>query len=203
MARPKKGPAGPEDVAVRDRLLQAALTLFNTRGYAATTVREIVEQAGVSKPVLYYYFRNKEGIYLELVSEPIRRHRELLAAAGSGEGRPTERILALGESLLTGFREHLKVARLLFSIYYGPPQGAPPIDMDAAGRDLELTLHGLVREAIAAGEIDSDAPADVGWALNGIMNAAFQEQLCPQPRIDCAGLTRVLLLFLKGIGGKR
>jgi len=36
-------------------------------------VREIVAAAGVTKPVLYYYFRNKEGIYLELMQGSLPR----------------------------------------------------------------------------------------------------------------------------------
>ncbi|MEA2040283.1 MAG: TetR/AcrR family transcriptional regulator, partial [Thermodesulfobacteriota bacterium] len=48
--------------SVRARLLVAGTTIFAEKGYASTTVREIVARAGVSKPVLYYYFKNKEGI---------------------------------------------------------------------------------------------------------------------------------------------
>ena len=39
-----------------------AAKLFAERGYDATSVREIVEAAGVAKPTLYYYFRSKEGL---------------------------------------------------------------------------------------------------------------------------------------------
>ena len=46
-------------VEARERLLSGATELFASKGYAATTVREIVERAGVTKPVLYYYFRSK------------------------------------------------------------------------------------------------------------------------------------------------
>ncbi|MFZ2948198.1 MAG: helix-turn-helix domain-containing protein [Desulfuromonadaceae bacterium] len=42
------------DVTVRERLLTAALTIFNTKGYAAASVREIVVAAGVTKPAIYY-----------------------------------------------------------------------------------------------------------------------------------------------------
>lgn len=54
-------------MTVRERLLTAALTMFNAKGYEGASVREIVAAAGVSKPALYYYFKNKNGIYLELV----------------------------------------------------------------------------------------------------------------------------------------
>jgi TetR/AcrR family transcriptional regulator len=43
-----------QETEVRKRLLKAALELFTKKGFAATSVREIVEIAGVTKPVLYY-----------------------------------------------------------------------------------------------------------------------------------------------------
>ena len=58
--------AAPQPDA-RERLLAAALDQFTRRGYAAATVRELCEAAGVTKPVLYYYFKSKEGLYLELM----------------------------------------------------------------------------------------------------------------------------------------
>ena len=66
----KKSSVKPEQHPVRERLLGAALDIFNERGYSATSVREIVQAADVSKPVLYYYFGSKEGIYTELMTKP-------------------------------------------------------------------------------------------------------------------------------------
>ncbi|HJV36256.1 TetR/AcrR family transcriptional regulator [Geomonas sp.] len=203
MARPKKSTAGEGDAGVRQRLLEAALTLFTTRGYASTTVREIVESAGVSKPVLYYYFNSKEGIYLELISEPFRRHQELIASIAGREGSAKGRILTMCEVLFDHFMENIQVARLLFSIYYGPPQGTPLVDMDAQCRVLDVAMLALVKEAMAAGEIGSGQPDDVCWTLTGMLNAAFQEQLTPEPKIDGPGLQRALSLLFTGIGGDR
>jgi len=44
------------ELKTKERLLETAIGMFAEKGYAGTSVREIVEQAGVSKPVLYYYF---------------------------------------------------------------------------------------------------------------------------------------------------
>jgi AcrR family transcriptional regulator len=60
------GVAAP-DVAVRERLLAGAISLFARKGYAATTVREIVAAAGVTKPVLYYYFEDKRAVLLAVL----------------------------------------------------------------------------------------------------------------------------------------
>ncbi len=49
------------------RLLESALTLFSDKGYEGTSIREIIEGAGVTRPVLYYYFENKEDLFRRLV----------------------------------------------------------------------------------------------------------------------------------------
>jgi TetR/AcrR family transcriptional regulator len=62
-----KSDAGPTISNARERLLETAIGMFAEKGYAGTSVREIVEQAGVSKPVLYYYFNSKEGLFLAIL----------------------------------------------------------------------------------------------------------------------------------------
>ena len=76
----------------RQRLLNSAAELFNSKGYAATTVREIVKAAGVTKPVLYYYFRNKEGIFLELMRATYVKFNSLVRF------RPVRKREALGRN---------------------------------------------------------------------------------------------------------
>jgi AcrR family transcriptional regulator len=63
--------AGISDEGISEKLLSVAREMcFARKGYDRTSVQEIVAAAGVTKPVLYYYFRNKEGLYLELLREP-------------------------------------------------------------------------------------------------------------------------------------
>jgi AcrR family transcriptional regulator len=53
----------------RSVLLASALECFAKKGYEATTVDDIVKNAGVSKGMLYNYFPSKEAIFLELLQE--------------------------------------------------------------------------------------------------------------------------------------
>jgi AcrR family transcriptional regulator len=53
----------------RDQVLEAALHLFSTQGYQATTVREIAERAGVSTGNLYHHFPDKETIFRILLDQ--------------------------------------------------------------------------------------------------------------------------------------
>ena len=47
----------------RERILQAAAQLFAEQGYANTTMAQIVRALGVTKPFVYYYFRDKQEIF--------------------------------------------------------------------------------------------------------------------------------------------
>ncbi len=53
----------------RDRLLSVATELFARNGYAATTIRDICDQAGTGINMVHHYFGNKEGIYKEVVDQ--------------------------------------------------------------------------------------------------------------------------------------
>jgi AcrR family transcriptional regulator len=49
--------------AKRERILRVAEQLFHAQGYADTTMEQIVGELGVTKPYVYYYFRNKQEIF--------------------------------------------------------------------------------------------------------------------------------------------
>lgn len=190
-----------EESAVKERLLSAALKLFTERGFAATTVREIVERAGVTKPVLYYYFQNKEGIYLEIMNRPFAEFVSLVEEGTRGEGSAVERIFRFCDLVFTLFVANIDVARLMYSIYYGPPQGAPYFDFDAHHQAMQGVVRTLVEEGIAAGDIRGGDSQDIMWAIVGALNVAMEEQLCKAaPALDRQGLQRILRLIFRGIG---
>lgn len=61
----------------RNKIFIAAAELFSRDGFYKVSVREICENANVTKPVLYYYFKDKETLLLELVKETDRIGEEL------------------------------------------------------------------------------------------------------------------------------
>ena len=56
--------------AKRERILSVAERLFHSQGYALTTMEQIVGELGVTKPFVYYYFRNKQEIFETLSWAP-------------------------------------------------------------------------------------------------------------------------------------
>jgi TetR/AcrR family transcriptional regulator len=203
MGRPSQKRSDAEG-EVRGRLLASATELFSRKGYAATTVREIVAQAGVTKPVLYYYFRSKEGIYLDLMREPIRGFFEHIGSAIDEEGTAWERLVRMCLLAYDDFVRHLSVARLMYSIYYGPPQGAPFIDFDAMQLRFQDAILALVREGIRAGEFRRGKPTDMMWTVIGAVNVAMEVELCrPSQSVGRDGLRRMLRIIFDGIGPRK
>ncbi len=196
-----KGNLDSPDETVRNHLLSSALKLFNEKGYASTTVREIVADAGVTKPVLYYYFGSKEGIYLELFEGPFREFEELLEGFLSESGKASEKLTILCENTFKLYRNNLEKAKLLNAIYYGPPQGAPFINFEAYHARLLDTIGRLVEEGIMTGEFRVLEIKDVALAIIGAFHIIMDMLLCPTPAIVIGqdALSRVLNIIFQGI----
>ena len=59
----------------KEKIIEAASDLFFTQGYQATTIDDVIERSGVSRPTLYNHFRTKEELCVEYLKE--RRQMDL------------------------------------------------------------------------------------------------------------------------------
>jgi AcrR family transcriptional regulator len=127
----------PENAAptTRDKLLMAAMELFTSRGYEATSIAEILSKSGVNSGSLYYFFKTKEELLLagldffQTLLYPI-----VMEPAFRRETDPIEKIFAV----LADYRQRLIVCNL----EYECPIGKLSLEV---GRRSEA-----VREKIAA-----------------------------------------------------
>ena len=97
----------------RDHLLRTAITLFSAGGYDGASVNDIVAQAGVSKRMVYHYFKNKALLYQEALfyafNELAKLENEAVATADTLENAVKKLI-----HVYFGFpREHPDFSRLL------------------------------------------------------------------------------------------
>jgi len=193
-------PAISENPVVRERLLAEALRLFTARGYAATTVREIVAAAGVTKPALYYYFGNKEGLYLEIMNGISQLFDQRVRELDTASGSVRQRLVHFFAGMFVAARDNLAVVRLAYSIYYGPPQGAPFIDFHHFFDQVLARVDALIVAGMASGEIRPVDRNALVWALVGSYHTILEEQICRTPaRVDRDGLIAVIGLILDGV----
>ncbi len=188
-----------QGAVARERLLTAALGLFTVKGYAATTVREIVAAAGVSKPALYYYFGSKEGIYLALMNNTYDIFKDLTSHLTAYRGNTREQVVHFCTGIFDGFMVHIDVVRIIYSIYFGPPQGAPPFPYDRYFNEMLEIIRGMVHDGINSGELRKVNESDAAWVVMSGLNSVMEEQLChDDPRIDRDGLVRMIDLIFNG-----
>ena len=184
----------------RERLLGAALEQFTRRGYAATSVREICLAAGVTKPVLYYYFKSKEGLYLQLMEDSYSQFESMLVDLSSFPGSARRRVIHFCEGVFDTTVQQLPLVKLIYSIYYGTPQGAPAFNLELYYDRLLQVISALVQEGIAAGEFRPGNVNDMVWAVLACLSITIEEQLCHStPRLDRAAMSRMLEIVFDGM----
>ncbi|MDI9978713.1 TetR/AcrR family transcriptional regulator [Rhodococcus sp. IEGM 1307] len=65
--RARRGSRGHRADVGRDRVMDVALQLFLTHGYAGTSLKAVADELGISPPALYWYFPSKEDLYLSVL----------------------------------------------------------------------------------------------------------------------------------------
>jgi TetR/AcrR family transcriptional regulator len=202
VGRAKHGREHPEadlpDRSARERLLREAADLFSRKGYAATSVGEIVAAAGVTKPVLYYHFESKEGLYLKLMEESLGRFRPVVDAALHGDGSSAaDRIGRLCEALVGCALDNLSIVRLTRGLHYAPPQGAPDFDAWEFPLAIKSALERLVEEGVRSREFADIRTEDLVWAILGLINICVDSNLVdPRIALKPPGLRSALNLVL-------
>ncbi|HVV72784.1 MAG TPA: TetR/AcrR family transcriptional regulator [Verrucomicrobiae bacterium] len=197
-------PINHSDSATRRHLLQAALKSFADRGYAATSVQEIVDAARVSKPALYYYFKDKAGLFRALVDEAHdQRYHRMREAAARGEtvGEKLEEIVA---AIFEFSLQNRQLMRLAFTTAFAASGQAPGhTKCREKGKRNFLFLRQIIEEGQMTGQLTRDFTADeLTMGLYGQLNSYVMIRLlvpdCPLNR-DTA--RQVVRLFLGGAAG--
>lgn len=94
----------------RERILQAAAGLFAAQGYASTTMEQIVRALGVTKPFVYYYFRDKQEIFETLSWRPAVACFTALDFADGDPRRASEKVMEGLSRLIRATIAHQPVA---------------------------------------------------------------------------------------------
>jgi AcrR family transcriptional regulator len=150
-----------EDAAqTRETLLGAALTVFSTKGYTASTLEDIAKAANVTRGALYHHFAGKAELYNTLVAQAAGQPGQVVQQAIAEGGSFLEimrkvfvRQIALIESDAT-YRATAELA--MFKLEANPELEAAN-ELISNGRQATLEmLAGAFQEGIQAGFVRSD-----------------------------------------------
>jgi AcrR family transcriptional regulator len=152
-------------------LLQA-LRLFSEKGYDASSVREICEAAGITKPALYHHFGSKEGVFRALVEGVFAEMQAGLLEILRDPGTAPERLRRIARGYFQKAIEKKDLMRFLMSVVYGPPSSAPVGDVHRLYEEYVRLIREAVDGGVVAGELVS-GPTDARvLAFNGALGEA-------------------------------
>jgi AcrR family transcriptional regulator len=113
----------PKNAATRDRLIDSARFLFWERGYAGTSMSELLAHAEVNSGSFYHFFDSKEGLLRAVLEQYIELLRPMVVdPAFAATPKPLERIFAI----LAGYRERILMTHCTF----GCPLGRLALEVD-------------------------------------------------------------------------
>lgn len=155
----------------RRQLFDVALDLFAERGYRATTMDDVAEAAGVTKPLVYQHFSSKRALYLELVDSVAR---ELLAAVA----RATAAAEGPRQQVEMGFAAyfHLVVTReAAFRLLFGRADNHDE-ELGQALRQVEVAIAEAIEPLITAG-LDDEHRRFLAFSVVGMAEGASRHWL--------------------------
>jgi len=169
MAAPRVAPLAPRALTRQGQerkqcLLQHAAALFAERGYAETRVIDIVEAAGVAKGLFYWYFENKEAVFVELAESLRLRLRVEQAEAMTDGATPLVRIRQGVEASVRFMGEHRRLYSL-FDVETLDPEVAARLRMGSEVHVADTARH--IRDGVAAGVVRDEHPDAMAHAVVG------------------------------------
>ncbi len=188
------------DASSRARLLHAAVEIFGRKGYAGASVREIVEQAGVTKPVLYYHFGSKEGLMMAIIDEAARAVRAVVDEVRRRGGPARDRVIGLVLALRQLVRLRSSELRVVHSVYYFAPELLPAFDYRVFERIVLGEFDGALRSGIDSGELRPVSLSHAALALGSVLSGVLDQELIHRDRIlDDDDVVQVLNLVFDGL----
>lgn len=152
---------GPGADAREAQLLGIACRLFARKGYDATSLRDIAEEARITKAALYYYFPNKDALYERVVIESLQALVTAARAAVERAPTPTEKLRAYMRASARRMEEHrdqwLAGSNAFWQASNTGQRGAALRLRD----EYEQLLRDCIAASVAAGEL---RPVDVAMA---------------------------------------
>jgi AcrR family transcriptional regulator len=164
----------------RQQLVAVALELFARRGYRATTMDDIAEAAGVTKPLVYQHFSSKRALYLELVNSIAQ---ELLIAVRTGVMEAD----GPRQQVEMGFAAYFRLVisrEAEFRLLYGRDH-ADDKELGRALRTVEDAIAEAIEPLIDAG-LDDDHRRLLAYAVVGMAEGASRRFMEQRTRHDGA-----------------
>lgn len=187
------------EVASRDKILDAAETLFARRGFAGVGLREVAEAAGLGKSSLFHHFKSKAELYAAVAGRILEIFDHKLTVALAAGGDPLQRFDRWTDGLMETFAQHPTSARLLLRSLFEDDDLTGASDeerhADETMRHMLTSLAGLLKEGMQVGVFRAASIPHTLQSLMGLIvyhfaSGEFGEELIGGPLFTPTAIRR-------------
>jgi len=190
----------PEKRDTKRRLiLDAAAELFFERGYMATTINAVCDKLGVTKPFVYYYFKDKSDILEAISFEAASQTMTALRRGAEGKTTADERLKGALREFLSSHVSLFEAGSLFLKEepYFTPEARAK---MRVFARDFRDDLTALLNHALEAGLIPKQDIGLTASAIGGVVGFMYTWYRPKGPLPPEAIVERLLEIVLRTAG---
>lgn len=134
-------------------IVERAAELFANKGFSGTSIREIAEAAGVTKPTLYYYFGSKEGLIRHIIGGVMAGLAESMASHIDGARSLRESLVDIARGQLEYADSHPASVALVCRLSHEPPGEPWACDLRRMQQQGMCVLRECFVTAEARGEV--------------------------------------------------
>jgi AcrR family transcriptional regulator len=185
---------------MRNHILNKAASLFVVHGYEGISIREIAEACQLSKAGLYYHFKDKEDLFLEILNYHLSGLEELLAEIRSNSGNTRDTISKFIRAVFTQLPiNHRSIFRLA-QLDLEKIDPAKRAAFNQRYHDEFLTpLSDIIKIGVSSDQIKAiDCQFGV-WALLGLMYPFFNTYFNNQPEEVEKIIVLIETIFFDGL----
>jgi len=184
---------------LREQIREQATRLFALRGFAGTSMRDLVEACQCTKAACYYYFPSKEALYRDVVEHHSARIDTLLRTTLGEQGSIRERLHAGLDSIIDYAQAEPLAMRLMQRLELSPEDTAPAFDNCVSRETHVQMLSELVARGAATGEFRTDIDtAEGALVLAGAIQYQFDSSIASEIW-DRKRMHNIIDLVLDGI----
>jgi AcrR family transcriptional regulator len=185
----------------KHQILDAAMVVFARLGFHEARMDDIVQEAGLSKGTLYWYFKSKEEIITVISQQLFTTDIEQVERLLNAEGTVSERLQQLIRSRVQGMQEKSDVVAILFEFY------AAALHQDGVRQSIKTyfqnfheVLVALIQQGIERGEFRPVDALAAATALDAVFEGLIVRWLIDPDAVQWASLGEAAIrLTLDGL----
>jgi AcrR family transcriptional regulator len=187
------------ETGVREEILTAATRMFIQQGYHGLAMRQISEAIGVSKAALYYYFKDKEELFLAILNASLNEIEAAIDKIGTGSTSSGEKIRMFVEYVLSQPAEQRAIIRL-------GSQEMSQLSTSSRKKFDKLyhekfigKLTAIFQSGMDNGEFRQLDASVATWSLLGIMYPYFYPAHSGDRPIAADTINEIVSIYLNGV----